>query len=352
MTPPAPAAPRRVGVLVNPAAGHGRGRTAGAALRDLLAADGHTVLDVSGPDAVAAAARLERAGDLDALVVVGGDGMVHLGVQAVAGTPAPLGVVPVGTGNDFAACLGVPTGRGGGRAVEAVLASLRTGRARTVDAVATTGADGATRWVAGAVSAGLDAAVNARANAMTWPRGSSRYTLAALAELARFRAWGYRLRFTGVVDGGGLVHDVDGAATWAGRAAMVTAANTDRIGGGIRVTPHARVDDGLLDVLVAPVLTRAGATSIFPQMFSGRHLRRRDVHVVRAGALEITPFPPSGTTLTAPRRRPGAHGAEHPPAHGDGEPLGPLPLTVRAVPGALRVLGAAPGPRRSDVPDA
>ncbi|GAA4726968.1 hypothetical protein GCM10023216_17200 [Isoptericola chiayiensis] len=328
--PGGPGSGGRVGVLVNPVAGAGRGRRVGAVLRERLSGEGHDVVDVSGDDAVAAAARLSAAGLLDALVVVGGDGMVHLGLQAVAGTSTPLGVVPVGTGNDFAACLGLVR-RSTGAEVADVCAALAAGSVRRVDAVEVrTG--GRTRWVAGAVSAGLDAAVNARANAMRRPRGAARYTLAALAEIAAFRAWAYRLQFDGVVDDGGLPltaaagDSTASTARWAGRAAVVTAANTDRIGGGIRVAPAAVVDDGLLDVLVAPVLTRRGAATIFPSMFTGRHVRRRDVHVVRAAAVRITAGP----------HDPASGG--HPLAHGDGEPLAPLPVQVRAVSGALGVL--------------
>ncbi len=328
---------RRLGVVVNPVAGGGRGARAGREILGLLRAGGHTVTDLSGRDVVQAAAHARRAvaaGDVDALVVVGGDGMVHLGAQAVAGTGTPLGIVAVGTGNDFATCLGLPV-RDHATAGAGLLSALAAGTERAVDAIHVTVPGRADRWVAGAVSAGLDAAVNARANAMRRPRGPSRYTLAALAELAAFRAWAYTLHLEGVTDDDGLPLSGSGdggpGATWTGRAAMVTAANTDRIGGGIRVAPHASTDDGLLDVLVAPVLTRAGAAIAFALMFSGRHVRRRDVHLLRARAVTIAPAPPPARDL------PAGTGAL-PEAHGDGERLGPLPVTARAVRGALRVL--------------
>jgi diacylglycerol kinase (ATP) len=312
---------RRVGLVTNPTAGGGRGRSAGTVVARALAHAGHDVVDLSGRDAAQAAAHLAaacRTHTVDAVVVVGGDGMVHLGVQAVAGTRLPLGVVAVGTGNDFAAATGLPVAAPGA-ALQVVAAALRTGSERLVDAVRVTSTGGSPLWVAGAVCAGLDAAVNARANLLRW-RGASRYTVAALAELAAFRAWEYRLTFTGLVDAGDLPLERTGdTATWAGRAAMVTAANICRIGGGIRVAPDARWDDGLLDVLVAPVLTRAGAATIFPAMYSGRHTRRRDVHVLRAREVTI-----DGVDLPLP--------------HGDGEPLTRAPLTASAVPGAVHLL--------------
>jgi diacylglycerol kinase (ATP) len=276
--------------------------------------------------------------------VVGGDGMVHLGVQATATTGVPLGIVAVGTGNDFAAGLGLPAGDGRA-ACDALRAALGAGPAglRAVDAIEVTGRgvrplhDGEphVRWCAGAVSAGLDAAVNARANAMARPRGATRYTLAALAEIAAFRAWSYTLELDGLTGDGGLALVAAGPDrwTWSGRAAMVTAANGPRIGGGIRVAPDASTTDGLLDVLVATVGTRAAAAAIFPSMYSGGHVTRRGVHVLRARAVTIG-------------RGPGAADPGEPPlpaAHGDGERLGPLPLRAEARRAALRLLAPPVG---------
>ncbi|WP_418276856.1 diacylglycerol/lipid kinase family protein [Isoptericola jiangsuensis] len=317
----------RVGLAVNPTAGGGRGRAAGARVAVALRTAGHDVVDLSGVDAPDAARHLAAATGLDALVVVGGDGMVHLGVQAVAGTPVALGVVAVGTGNDFAAATHLPPSDRDA-ALRGLTSALHRASTRPVDAIRVTSTSGEARWVAGAVSAGLDAAVNARANTLRW-RGPSRYTLAALAEIAAFRAWEYTLRFTGLTDDGGLHLTRTGEEfTWTGRAAMVTAANISRIGGGIRVAPDAVADDGLLDVLVAPVLTRTAAATIFPAMFTGRHTRRRDVHVLRAREVTV-----DGTAL--------------PVAHGDGEPLPGAPLTATAVPGALQLLHP-PGPAASN----
>ena len=328
---------RRVGVVVNPVAGRGRGHRAGREVLDRFRAAGLDVTDLSGrslSEATDRARTAVRADRLDALVVVGGDGMVHLGAQAVAGTSTRLGVVAVGTGNDFAACLGLPV-RDPDRAVTELVTALATGAERAVDAIDVTAPDRPDRWVAGAVSAGLDAAVNARVSAARRPRGPARYTLAAVAELVAFRAWAYTLHLEGVTDDGGLPLTTpdDGTPdqTWTGRAALVTAANTDRIGGGIRVAPHAVVDDGLLDVVVAPVQSRAAAATVFPRMFTGRHVHHRDVHVLRARAVTIAPAPPPAHDLPAGT-------TALPAAHGDGERLGPLPVTARAVPGALRVL--------------
>ncbi|MEU2201115.1 diacylglycerol kinase family protein [Isoptericola sp. NPDC019482] len=346
-------------MVVNPTAGKGRAAHAGAGVLAGLRRAGHDVVDLTAPDADAALARARAAVDgaggaggrpVDALVVVGGDGMVHLGAQAVAGTDVPLGIVPVGTGNDFAATLGLPV-RDPAAAGAALCRALDAGAAgrRPVDAALVTGPGlrigapgdaGGPRWVAGAVSAGLDAAVNARANLLRHPRGSARYTVAAALELLRYRPWSYRLTFDGVVD---RVDGVDGGrralrlrpgpagtATWSGRAALVTAANGPQIGGGIRVAPAASLDDGLLDVLVATDLSKAGALAVFPSMFTGGHVRRRKVHVVRARGVTIEPGPDAWVAGERPL----------PVAHADGERLGPLPLRVEVRARALQVLVA------------
>lgn len=365
MSRPAGRPARRLGLVVNPTAGGGRAVRTGRLVHDALRAAGHRVHDLSAPDARRAgddAGQAVATGAVDALVVVGGDGMVHLGAQAVAGTGVPLGIVAAGSGNDFARTLGVPA-RDPGAACARLCAALGTDvpTVRAVDALHVRGA-GLDRWVAGAVSAGLDAAVNARANATPRPRGPARYALAALREIAGYRPWSYRLTFDGV-------HDPDHATRperpersersgddarrwlgpdgrWAGRAALVTVANAPRIGGGVRVAPGARVDDGLLDVVVATDLSRPAAAAAFPSMFVGAHLHHPRVHVVRARGVLVEPGPATPTGRPG-RERPTPSDRERPlpDAYGDGEHLGALPLRVTARAGALHVLDA-PARRR------
>ncbi|MCL1871849.1 MAG: diacylglycerol kinase [Promicromonosporaceae bacterium] len=353
-TTPHPADPTpltRLGVVVNPTAGKGRGARVGRDVVDRLVATGHDVYDLSGHTADLALEHARRAvaDGLDALVVVGGDGMVHLGVQAVAGTPTPLGIVAVGTGNDFAGKVGLPVGQAHA-GVATLLTALEAGAAgvRAVDAIHVTGdglshrktAGGASRWVAGAVSAGLDAAVNERANAMLRPKGSARYVVAALREIAAYRAWQYQLTFEHVdadpaalaalctlegMHDDGPEPDGDGRRLrWNAPGALVTAANGSTIGGGIPVAPLADISDGLLDVVLAGDVGRAGASVLFPMILAGgRHLGHDRVRVVRARAVRIDP----------------ADGASHlPSAFGDGEHLGTLPLRAELRPGALHVL--------------
>jgi diacylglycerol kinase (ATP) len=289
-----------VALLVNPTSGGGRGAREGRAAADRLRTLGIAVRLLEGADAQDAmrVARDAVNAGIDALVVAGGDGMVHLGVQCVAGTDVPLGVVPTGTGNDFATALGIPPH-------DAVAAADTVGRwnVRTVDAVLTDSEAGK-RWYAGVMSSGFDSAVNERANHLRWPRGRSRYNLAIIAELGVFKALPFRVTVDGTV---------------IETEAMLTAVgNNTSYGGGMKVTPDALLDDGLLNVTVLRKVGKVEFLRVFPRVYKGTHVTHRavDVYVGREVRLEA----------------PGAI------AYADGERIGPLPVTATCVPGALRVL--------------
>jgi len=302
---------RRIALVVNPTSGKGRGAAAGREAHALLRSAGCVVEDLSAPSLAQATDRARAAAlsGLDALVVVGGDGMVHLGVNVVAGTHVPLGIVAAGTGNDVARTLGLPRGDVRG-AVREVVRRLDEGP-RRIDAVRV-GPPGthAQEWFVGALSCGIDAAVNARANGYRWPQGSTRYVRALVAELGRFRPFGYRVTYDGAV--------------WESPGTLVAVANVPWIGGGLKIAPDAAVDDGLLDVVVAGPFTTPGVVRIFPGIYSGRHVSDPRVQVLRAREVLVEPAP--------------ALGSVPPPAFADGERIGPLPLALQVVPGALRVL--------------
>lgn len=295
-SPPA----RRVAVLVNPTSGKGRAAEVGARLFVALQAEGHEVVDVSGPDAVTAGQRLVAAlPDVEAVIVCGGDGTVNLGITHVAATDIPLGICAAGTGNDIADQVGMRA-----RDVSGTVAALRRWRPRRIDAARTVDDTGRQHWFVGVLAAGFDAVVNERANAMRRPSGTSRYTLAALRELAVFRPLAYRLT-------------LDGRAEQC-EAMLVAVGNGPAYGGGMKVIPHALDDDGMLDVLVLRRTTRLEFLRVFPRVFSGRHLSHPAVSVRRVRTVRI--------------ECPGIVG------YADGERIGALPLRVSVVPGAVRVL--------------
>ena len=304
------APPDRVGLVVNPTAGGRRAAAVGREVARQLGEREIAYVDLSAPTGSTAVERARAAvleGAVDRLVVVGGDGMVNLAVHALAGTGVPLVIVPAGTGNDTAAALGVPLGDPG-RALDLML----TGATHTVDAARVSSPGGEERWFVGVLAAGFDAVVNERANSMAWPRGSAKYTLAALRELPVFRP----IPFHVVIDG---IRHVE-------RAMLVAVANTTSYGGGMKVVPTAVLDDGELDVLVLGEVSTATFLRVFPKVFSGRHVTHPAVRIVRARRVEL--------------EAPGIV------AYADGERIGPLPRTIEVVPAAMRIVGARtrPGP--------
>ncbi|HEX6197466.1 MAG TPA: diacylglycerol kinase [Jiangellaceae bacterium] len=287
---------RDITLVVNPTSGGGRGARYCNAAAERLRAAGHAVTIRTGRDVRESQdmAHEAVAAGADTLVVVGGDGMVHLGLQAIAGTDVPFGVVPAGTGNDIARGLGVPL-RNPVAAADVIIG----GRERKIDL----GRCGE-QWFGGVVAAGFDARVNERANRMRWPRGRMRYNLAMVAELGVFRPVPYELELDGV--------------TWETSAMLVVVGNGRSYGGGMLVTPDAQLDDEMLDVLVLKPLSKAKFLRVFPKVYSGAHVALPYVEVRRARSVRINA--PDIVTYV------------------DGERLGPLPCTFEAVPGAARVL--------------
>jgi diacylglycerol kinase (ATP) len=291
---------QRVALLVNPTSGKGRGLREGRVAAARLREHGLQVDVVVGDDGSDAQVRARRAAadGYDVLVAAGGDGMVHLVLQAVAGTGVPLGIVPAGSGNDFARLLGLEPHQ-----PLAAADQVAAGVVRTVDAARV-----GDRWYAGVLSSGFDSAVNERANRMSWPRGRMRYNLAILAELRVFRAVPFRLRMDGEV---------------VEREAMLVAVgNGSSYGGGMQVCPGARVDDGLLEVTVLGRIGKAEFLRVFPKVYSGTHVEHPavSVHVARAVSLE----------------------ADGVVAYADGERVRGLPVDIECVADALRVLAPEP----------
>jgi diacylglycerol kinase (ATP) len=293
-----------VAVLANPTAGRGRHDGLLPAVLSRLGAAGRTVSVLTARTAVEAQAACHAAvdGGASAVVAIGGDGTVHLALQAVGGTDVPLGPVPAGTGNDFARETGFPTDPLA--AADTIAAALRDGRGHPVDLARLAGFDGTTRWYGGVLAAGFDAIVNEKANAMRWPRGPRRYDLAILVELARLRP----RRYTLVLDG--VVHEVD--------AVLVAVGNCASYGGGMRICPAADPTDGLLDVVVAGAIGRVTLVRVKPRIYAGTHVDHPAVTAYRARTVAL-----HATGITG---------------YADGERTIDLPVTVEAVPGAVRLL--------------
>lgn len=300
----------RVGLLSNPTAALGAAHRVGRQVSQLLRLAGISVVDLSAPTASTARARAHEIRDtLTALVVVGGDGTVALGADIVAGTPVRLGIIPAGSGNDLARTLGLPLDDP--EAATRVLLSALSRPVVTIDAIEITSAGDsgpAHRSLAlGNVNLGFDALVNARANRAG--RGHAvRYTTAMLRELASFRPLPYWIE----IDGGERV-DID--------ATLVSVCSSGVYGGGMRVSPDSRVDDGTLELVTLTGLGRAGLMRFFPKVFSGAHLG--------VDGFEVTPVHEVTVGLREGRAL---------RAYADGEASALLPLTARILPGAVRLL--------------
>ncbi|CAN5689007.1 diacylglycerol kinase [soil metagenome] len=287
---------REIVLLTNPTSGKGRGhRTAAIALPRLKEAGFHvrSLVGVDADETLELAQRSVAEG-VESLVVVGGDGMVHLAVQALAGSETSLGIIPAGTGNDVARYLDVP--RSDPQAAADVVVGSRT---RRIDLARV----GSQHFVT-VMAAGFDSKVNERANAMSWPRGQMRYNLATLAELRVFEPLPYTL-------------ELDGAARKV-EAMLVAVGNGPSFGGGLRICHGASIEDGWLDVVIIKTMSKPDLVRTYPRLFTGGHIRhpQYEHHRVRS------------VTVAAPGIV----------AYADGERIGALPLTVDVAPLALKVL--------------
>jgi YegS/Rv2252/BmrU family lipid kinase len=285
--------------IVNPAAG-GSASASGLMPLGRLLREAGAELDVEYSRSMEHAAGVARAAAGAGRVVlgVGGDGMVGCVGGALAGTEAVLGIVPAGRGNDFARQLGVPSGA-------AELAPLLLdGEPRAVDAVEANGTP-----VLGSVYAGIDAIANANANRTRLLRGSAAYYVGALRAVLSWRHADYLI----IVDG--ERHRREGYT--------VVAANSGYYGFGKHIAPDARVDDGLLDVVLIRRAPRTLFFAVMRELADGSHVRRPEVEVMRGREVRIELAGPPGRTL---------------PYGADGELPGVLPVTATVMPGALRVL--------------
>lgn len=295
----------RYAVLHGPRSGRGRAGRVGAEVVRRLREAGQQVheLETSSVNAARAACQQSAQEGVDVLAVVGGDGVVSLAadVLAVAGVGhrTALGIVASGSGNDNARSLGIPLRAG------AAVDTLLSGVPRRVDLIQV---DPPGRHVVGSVPSGLDALIAARANGLPRWLGPASYAVATLPEIVHLRPMDYRL----------TIDDRVLEVT----ALVVATCSMPVYGGGMRIAPHADPTDGLLDVVVIRPVRPTAALALLAGVFTGRHASHPAVQIERGRTVRV-----EGPDLVA---------------HGDGERLGPLPVTCTVIPGAVDVL--VPGP--------
>jgi diacylglycerol kinase (ATP) len=286
---------RRIALVVNPTSGRGLGARVAPQVRARLESAGLTVDEYAttcAEDVGRISAEVIASG-ADGVALVGGDGTIHLGAQVLAMSGMPFGVIPAGTGNDFARGIGVPLKDPLGAADLIV-----KGDTRAVDlAVARD------RYITTVVAGGFDSLVNKRANEMNWPKGNSRYTVATLAELRTFKPLSY------VVTVDGEVIETD--------AMLVAVGTGPTYGGGLQICAGAEIDDGLLDITIIKPVSRLTLLQLFPKLSKGTHVGHPQVHALRGSSVRLESV---GVT-----------------AYADGEILGALPVDIGIAPGALTV---------------
>ena len=286
---------RRLLLLVNPAAAGGRSlrslSEATAALR--AAAAEHRVVETHGLDHARELAG-EAAATGEAIVAVGGDGMVGALAGVLRDAPVPLGIVPSGRGNDFARVLGIPFEPAAAARV------LLDGSERMVDVAE---ADG--RPFVGIASAGFDSDANRIANDTKLIRGNLVYVIAALRALAAWKPAAFRV----TVDG--ETTEVSGYS--------VAVGNSKAYGGGMFLIPHAEVDDGRLDVFMSADTSKLTFLRDLPKVFKGTHVDNPSVSFLSGRQVLLE----ADRSFTV---------------YADGDPIGELPLTVTVRERCLRVI--------------
>jgi len=297
--------------LVNPKAGSGR---AGAVWDRLVESHpelrGARVVRESDPAAAAAGLRAAIAGGATAVVAVGGDGTAHMVANLLLGDGVAdrvaMGLVPGGTGSDLCKSLGIPHQPG------AALAAALTGEPRPLDAFAVRrpGVDEPAgppwRWCVNTVSSGVAGVVVEAVHRL--PRkGAGVYLRTTIEALLGYRPVRCRIA-------------VDGEPFYEGPIFLLAVANGVTFGKGMKVAPHARLDDGLADVVVVGDLPRWTLPLRLPQLQLGRHLGVRQVHFRQARAMSCEPLGPFT------------------PYELDGDVGAPGPIELKVVPGAVRVL--------------
>lgn len=300
-------------IIVNPAAGNGRAGREWPALAERLRAAGIAFRQMvtCGPGDATLLARQAIAERAERLIVVGGDGTLNEVVNGylnedgtlVRDAPA-LALVPLGTGSDFARGMGIS-----GEA--AALEVLKRGHTRSLDLGIAMFRDGqgreATRAFANVADFGLGPETSDLIARGPKRLGPAAYLYGALRAIAAFTPTPIRV-------------EVDDEPIYDGPSGMAVIANSSHFGGGMRVAPRARVDDGLFEVLVLDCASRRTlVTEILPRIYRGAHLGHPAILQARGRAVTITASKPF-------------------PLEVDGEIVGATPAQFSLLPGALRVL--------------
>jgi diacylglycerol kinase (ATP) len=255
---------KKIYFIVNPVAGRGRAAAAGDWISERMKATGreYEISVTDGPgDAVKLAAWAVK--HADAVVAVGGDGTVNEVVNGLYPSGVPLGVIPMGSGNDFVKMIGIPS------EPEAALEVVLGGVTRSIDIGRIND-----RIFTNSVGIGLDAAVARTMNRTRWLRGKAAYHYSVYANIAFYRnkviVWS--------------ADDESGAS----KSILVAVMNGTTYGGDFRVAPRAVCDDGLLDMVVGGNYGLLGRLRVLPKFQKGLHLGLPKITWRQAKKVKVT----------------------------------------------------------------
>ena len=311
---------RNIAMVTNPKAGHGAAQKAAEVAGKAFADAGVGVINVQGSNPEQARKLMREVisdARIDALVVVGGDGMVNLALQEQAETGLPLGIIPAGTGNDHAREYNLPIDDPVAAAqvvIDGFYVGTDLGRITEHDGI---GRDSQPtdkqHWFGTVMCSGFDSLVSDRVNVMSWPHGKNRYNLAIVREFLRFHS----LPFVIELDDGTVLDEPITLAAFG---------NTKSYGGGMKICPNANHADGLLDITVIGRAGRARAAMAFGGVYRGKHIERPEVTTYRTRRATVRYVGP-------PREM---------NAYADGDFMAPLPVTVEVVQAAGKYLVPRP----------
>ncbi|MBM3655590.1 MAG: YegS/Rv2252/BmrU family lipid kinase [Actinobacteria bacterium] len=281
-------------LLINPSSGNGRGRKIGNLVKEELQRLGLAFLDVSGDSSIECQDNLKSVlasnENLEGLFLVGGDGTINIAAQELVGSGIGLALIPAGTGNDFARTLNLRSKRPG-----ELIRYYLSNEPALVDVGKVND-----RYFVNVLSTGFDSMVNERANAMRRIKGRAKYNISILLVLSTFKPRNYRF----LID----------SRVFQSKAMLIAVSNGISYGGGMKVTPDAKINDGLFDILILTPISRFEFLRVFPKVFSGRHTTHPAVQIFRGKNVEID--------CDAV-------------AYADGERVGPLPIKASAIEGGL-----------------
>ena len=253
-------------VAINPSSGHGKGALFADRVLSFLSSAGASYQVFSAQSAHQLRAEVETALDTQefaGVISVGGDGLAHLLLQLVVPREIPIAVIPAGTGNDIVRTLGWSL-----TDLEGYLHRILNTPARSIDL-----GNVDSEWFAAILSTGFDSVVNERANSLKWPKGPQRYNAAIALELPKFRP----IRYEITMDSSKITTD----------AMLIAVGNGRSYGGGMLVCPHARIDDGLFDVMILEPVTKIEFLKVFPKVFTGTHISHPAVKTYRTKKISI-----------------------------------------------------------------